>query len=198
MTHQLFDKMAKKYDSEDRIALANVIQKRVIEELQDVSGKTLLDYGSGTGLVGLGLHSLVKELILVDASEEMTAITAQKIKANNIENAHAFCGDLVKADIKFQADVILVSLVLLHVPDTHLILSQLFKHLKPDGQLIIVDFDLNERINDPRVHNGFNQEELKRQLEQVGFTSVSSDLFYTGDKLFMNQEASLVLTLAHK
>lgn len=38
-----------------------------------------------------------------------------------------------------------------------------------NGKLIIVDFDKNEMISHPTVHNGFNQKELKSLLSDAGF-----------------------------
>lgn len=45
MTNNIFNQMAKEYDSEERIALANIIANQVKEELDDSKDKSLLDYG---------------------------------------------------------------------------------------------------------------------------------------------------------
>src|SRR5699024_10809852 len=59
MKENHFEQMAKRYDTEDRIALAKVITKEVKFELQNSKSKSLLDYGSGTGLISLELSDLV-------------------------------------------------------------------------------------------------------------------------------------------
>ncbi len=59
MEHNVFEEMAKRYDTEDRIELAKVIVKEVKQELQDSKSKSLIDYGSGTGLVSLALPDYV-------------------------------------------------------------------------------------------------------------------------------------------
>ena len=82
MANELFDELAKRYDSDKQIFLASIIQKEVEAELEESQDKTFLDYGSGTGLVSLDLASYVDELYLVDSSKEMTAITANKIQTN--------------------------------------------------------------------------------------------------------------------
>jgi ubiquinone/menaquinone biosynthesis C-methylase UbiE len=64
-----------------------------------------------------------------------------------------------------------MSLVLLHIPDTRKILHVLFHTLNKDGKLIIIDFDKNDNINHPKVHNGFSHEKLKKNLSEVGFKS---------------------------
>ncbi|SEM51639.1 ubiE/COQ5 methyltransferase family protein [Mesobacillus persicus] len=50
-----------------------------------------------------------------------------------------------------------MSFVLLHIPDTDKILQELFDILNNGGKLIIVDFDKNDKIHHPKVHNGFSQ-----------------------------------------
>lgn len=196
MTENLFDNIAKKYDSEKQIHLAKKIQDKVKSELQETSDKVLLDYGSGTGLVSLDLAGSVKELYLVDASKEMTEITSQKIKQKELRNAKALEANLLTTELPFKADIILISLVLLHVAETQNFLAKLKKQLNTGGKLLIVDFDLNEKITDKRVHNGFENNYLKEVLESIGFTDVLSETFYEGEKLFMNQDASLCLTVA--
>lgn len=198
MSNQLFDGIAKKYDTEKQIELAKIIEVEVLKELNESKDKALLDYGSGTGLVSLGLSDYVKELFLVDSSKEMTAIATQKISEKQITNAKAVCHNLLEEEFDLKVDIILVSLVLLHIPNTELILIKLYNQLKSGGQLIIVDFDLNEKINDSRVHNGFEQNDLKGKLLEAGFKDTSSRIFYKGKELFMKQDASLVLTLGSK
>jgi hypothetical protein len=51
--NNVFEEMAKRYDTEERIVLAKVIVKEVKTELQNCQLKSLIDYGSGTGLVSL-------------------------------------------------------------------------------------------------------------------------------------------------
>lgn len=169
MTENLFDNIAKKYDSEKQIHLAKKVQDKVKSELQETSDKVLLDYGSGTGLVSLDLAGSVKELYLVDASKEMTEITSQKIKQKELRNAKALEANLLTTELPFKADIILISLVLLHVPETQTFLAKLKKQLNTGGKLLIVDFDLNEKITDKRVHNGFEKKLFKRSTRGCWF-----------------------------
>ena len=198
MNNNLFDDLAKKYDSKERVFLANKIQNRVYLELDDSLEKILLDYGSGTGLVSLNLTSMVNKVYLVDSSEEMTQITNHKIKDQEILNAKALCHNLMTETLDLKADIILVSLVLLHIPDTQKILEELYRRLNDHGKLIIVDFDLNDKINDSRVHNGFDKKQLASQLTDAGFTNITAETFYQGEKIFMKEDASLCLTVGYK
>lgn len=198
MEDNIFERMAKNYDSESRIELANIVASRVKKELMEAKNKTLIDYGSGTGLIGLQLTDLVNSITLIDSSEGMVEIIRDKIAQTNIQNARTLVADFTKDVSATKADIILVSLVLLHIPDTKLILERLYGTLNDGGKLIIVDFDKNERIDHPTVHNGFDANELKKWLASTGFESTDIDIFYHGEKVFMKQDADMFIAVSYK
>lgn len=74
MENNVFEEMAKRYDTEERIELAKVVVKEVRKELQNSQSKTLIDYGSGTGLVSLELSDVVDSMVLIDASKKMLEV----------------------------------------------------------------------------------------------------------------------------
>ncbi len=198
MEKNVFQEMARKYDSSDRISLAQVISTQIRSELLDAQEKTLLDYGSGTGLVGLALADLVKDILLVDSSPNMVEIIQEKIAKNSISNAKAEVADLTKELLAKKVDIIVVSLVLLHIPDTKLILQQFYNSLNASGRLIIVDFDKNEAVYHPKVHNGFVASELRNLLQEVGFSSTEINIFHHGENVFMKQDADLFMAVCKK
>lgn len=198
MEQNVFEEMAKRYDTKDRIALANVIAEEVRAELQNCGSKSFIDYGSGTGLVSLQISDLVESVLLVDSSKQMLDVAQGKISRRGISNAKVLYSDFTQETPELKADIILMSLVLLHIPDTKIILQQLFNILNEDGQLIIVDFDKNEKINHPKVHNGFAHDELKSILVEVGFHSIQIKTFFHGQNIFMNQDASMFISTSKK
>lgn len=146
MTDNVFEKMAARYDSEARKGLANIIVEAVREELVNSQSKSLLDYGSGTGLVSLNLKDLVDSVLLVDSSKEMTEVAKGKIAYDGITNAEVLHSDFTEEKPKLKADIVMMSLVLLHIPDTNQILQELFETLNDDGKLMIVDVDKKKRL----------------------------------------------------
>ncbi|EUJ30882.1 class I SAM-dependent methyltransferase [Listeria cornellensis] len=198
MEENIFETIAKKYDSPERIELANIIARKVSEELIQSKDKTLIDYGSGTGLIGLQIADSVKTAILVDSSENMVEIINNKVAANKTPNVKAFVADFTKDMIEIKADIILVSLVLLHIPDTKVILEELYETLNTDGNLIIIDFDKNPNVYHPKVHNGFVADELEALLTSVGFKSTDIQPFHHGEKLFMKHDATLFIAVSKK
>ena len=193
MENNVFEQMAKRYDTEERIELAKVIVKEVKPELRNSKTCSLIDYGCGTGLVSLELSDLVDSILLVDSSEQMLEIAKHKISQKGITNAQVLCSDFTQEFPALKADIILMSLVLLHIPDTEKILQTMFRILNEGGKLIIIDFDKNEKINHPKVHNGFSHKVLRKRFSEIGFKSTELRTFHHGNHIFMNQDASMFI-----
>jgi ubiquinone/menaquinone biosynthesis C-methylase UbiE len=198
MENNVFEQMASRYDTEERMELAKEIVREVRRELRESTTKSLIDYGSGTGLVSLELSNLVDTILLVDSSKQMLDVAEAKIYRKGIKNARVLYSDFTQETPDLKADIVLMSLVLLHIPDTKKILQQLFTILTEGGKLIIVDFDKNDQIYHPKVHNGFAHEELKDHLSEVGFHSIEIKTFFHGEKIFMNQDASMFICSSTK
>lgn len=198
MKDNVFEQMAKRYDTEERKSLAQVVVDEVRPELQDSQSKSLIDYGAGTGLVGLELADLVQSLLLVDASEQMLEIAKTKISHMGLNHADVLNADFTEEKPDLKADIILMSLVLLHIPDTQNILQALSDILNDGGKLIIVDFDKNDKVSHPKIHNGFSHEELKERLSEAGFTSTQIKTFYHGERIFAKQDASMFISTSIK
>lgn len=196
---EVFERTASQYDTEERMRIAKIITDAIRKELTDTNGKQLLDYGCGTGSIGLGLAEVFESVILVDASGNMIAQVEKKIKETEIANASTLCCDLCsEVPEGLKADYIVVSQVLLHVKEFSFLTERLYDILNPEGHLIIVDFDKNMNIVSDLVHNGFVQSELEILLKGIGFSSVRSYTFYHGKNMFMGKDASLFLSDARK
>ncbi|WP_417898064.1 methyltransferase domain-containing protein [Bacillus haimaensis] len=193
MENNVFEQMAKRYDTEERMELAKVIVMEVRPELQNSLSKSFIDYGSGTGLVSLELSDLVDSILLVDSSEQMLEVAKAKISHRGITNSKVLYSDFTQETPELKSDIVLLSLVLLHIPDTNKILQELFNILNDDGKLIIIDFDKNDQIYHPKVHNGFSHDDLKNRLSEVGFNSIEMKTFYHGNGIFMKQDASMFI-----
>jgi SAM-dependent methyltransferase len=128
----------------------------------------------------------------------MLEVAKAKISQKEITNSMVLYADFTQGTPDLKADIVLMSLVLLHIPDTKKILQELFNVLNDEGKLIIIDFDKNHTINHPKVHNGFLHEELKKMLSEVGFKSIKIKTFYHGNRIFMNQDASMFISSSIK
>ncbi|MCW7460731.1 class I SAM-dependent methyltransferase [Leptospira limi] len=198
METNVFDQMANQYDTDDRIQLAKCILDQLGPFLQNTNENSLLDFGCGTGLLGIPLCSHYKNVMLCDNSSSMLEVANFKINSQGIKNAKTMSPSDLALDKSFLVDNILLSLVLLHIPDTQSILKFPYDHLKPNGKLLIVDFCKNEKVSHPKIHTGFKLEDLESILTTIGYQTVSSNVILEEKKVFMNHDASLFLLIAEK
>ncbi|KPU43491.1 ubiquinone/menaquinone biosynthesis C-methyltransferase UbiE [Oxobacter pfennigii] len=195
----IFDMMANGYDTSERIQIAKIASDAIREYLIDTNSKKAIDFGCGTGLVGMNLLKDFDSILFLDTSQNMIDQIRQKFIEFNIKNADILCFDFEKESLlNLHADYIFMAQVLLHINDVELVLSRLYDALNAGGHLIIVDFDKNEEVVSDIVHNGFNQAELMELMTKIGFKEIQSKNFYTGSKIFMNQDASLFILDSQK
>ncbi|NWK85002.1 class I SAM-dependent methyltransferase [Staphylococcus sp. GSSP0090] len=196
MNKDQFEQMAHKYDQPDRIQLAQIIAQETNQLLNHTTYHSLLDYGGGTGLVTLNIDHHFEQVTLMDASPQMVDAFNEKIFALEKTSIETLVGDIFADNHTLKQstyDVIFLSLVLLHSGDYKALLHKLYSHLNPGGMLILVDFDKNENIQHPKVYNGFKHEHIMNVFSELGLTHTQINTFYNGEKIFMNQDASLFI-----
>ena len=189
-----FDSVANSYDNPERHHIAKVASDAIKEYLGDTRSKSAIDFGCGTGLVGMNLVNEFESLLFMDTSENMLDIVKKKITDVGALNARTLCFDFESSSQPdLRADYIFMAQVLLHIQDYEAVLAKLHAVLNDEGHLLIVDFNKNDKVVSELVHNGFDQEQLKALMLKIGFKDIRSKTIYSGTKLFMNQDASLFI-----
>ncbi|MEQ8174130.1 MAG: class I SAM-dependent methyltransferase [Syntrophomonadaceae bacterium] len=194
-----FEMIANSYDTPERVQIAKVSSDAIREHLVDAKSKNAIDFGCGTGLVGMNLLNDFKSILFLDTSQNMIKQITQKISNSNIQNADTLCFDFEKYSLSdLYTDYIFMAQVLLHIKDFKSVLFKLYDVLNPGGHLIIIDFDKNREIVSDMVHRGFDQEMLTGIMSNIGYKNVLSKTFYQGSKIFMGHDASLFILDSQK
>ncbi len=194
-----FDQIANSYDTPERMQIAKRSADAIRDCLAGVKGKTAVDFGCGTGLVGMHLLKDFDSILFLDTSQNMIREVRRKISESNICNADTLCFDFEKDSVSdLRADCIFMVQVLLHIEDFRPVLRRLYDVLNAGGHLIVIDFDKNVEIASALVHNGFDQEELAGIIKEIGCKRVQSRTFHQGSKIFMGHDASLFILDAEK
>jgi tRNA (cmo5U34)-methyltransferase len=184
MTENRFDIAATNWDQEKRrIELAKAISGR-IALLPLHAGMLAMEYGCGTGLVGLDLAPRLASLVAADASPGMLEILKAKISEQGIRNIFPRLLDLHHDDCAQEFDLIFSAMTLHHLADADLILTKFFQSLKPGGIIALADLDEEDgsfHQDNPEgvIHHGFNREKLSGDLERIGFSSVQVSTVHT-------------------
>ena len=183
-----FDLIAKEYDTDDRIKRAKVFSDEIRARITDGHKKSALEYGCGTGLVGLNLINDFDSVIFVDSSSVMIEQINKKLLSLGKTSSYALrCDFMSEVPKNLKIDYIFVSLVLHHIEDVKTILSCFYNMLNDDGRLLIIDKN-GEGIfytNHPDYdgYDGFNQTALTVLLKEIGFRSIESKTFWHSSKI---------------
>lgn len=136
-----------------------------------LSGKRVLDFGCGTGLLTEKLSRTANEVVSLDPSQKMIDVLARKGLDRVITVASELTPELVSTHPSFQSpfDVIVASSALAFVPEFETTLSLLHSLLAPQGQLVQWDW----LKNDADTGMGFSETELLNAYQAQGFADVT-------------------------
>ena len=189
-----FNAMAKDYDTQPRAVRANTIADKIRTRITSGQEKSAIEFGCGTGLVGLQLLNAFISLNLIDSSPEMINQVNQKLENLNTQTASALCCDLMNTIPEIPpVDYIFSSLVLHHIQDTETVLRRLYSLLNHGGHLIIIDIDeedgsFHAKYPDFEGHNGFNHAALGALAKKAGFANITIETFYHDSKTHNGKE----------
>ena len=127
----------------------------LFDQLQDIKGKRVLDFGSGFGLVA---NHLAKEnqVLAVEPNEEMVTLRAKDHPYQQLVGSLEQLASLEDASF----DVILCHNVLEYVEDRKLVLEEFTRLLKPRGLLSIVKHNEVGRVLQTVVFENNTQKAL--------------------------------------
>ncbi len=175
-----FDKEAALWDKNPgRVKLAGDIADAISEEKLLTPAMDVLEFGCGTGLLTLRLHTMVHSITGVDSSLGMLSVFREKIESLGVSNIKTqYMNPAVDNVLEGSYDLVICSMTLHHVKETRPLIDKFFSIMEPDGYLCIADLDPDDGQfhgdNDTVFHNGFDRESLKRTLEEAGFTGIRS------------------------
>ncbi|HAF07104.1 MAG: methyltransferase domain-containing protein [bacterium] len=140
-------------------------------------GDTLLDAGCGEGRFSIPALEIVGDrgkVYAVDISEKSIKILKENIKKSDIKNIEAFAGDITKnLPIKNESiDICLMANVLHGLvanKEVESALKEMYRVLKPNGSLVIIDFKKIDGPPGPSKSIRLTPEEVEEIIGKYGF-----------------------------
>ena len=185
MSGKHFDKAAAGWDQKQRrVEMAAKIAAAISSTLPLHKKMSALEYGCGTGLVGLALAPQLATLTAVDTSTGMLEVLTQKIKSEKVTNVTPLRLDLSQESLTDRFDLIFCAMTLHHIKDVDQLLARFCGLLKDGGYLAVADLktedgSFHDAEADGIMHHGFNPAELivtltKLDMKQVAVQEVHS------------------------
>ena len=184
MSTKYFDKAATDYDKKTRrIELADKISNAIMQ-LPITEQMNGIEYGCGTGLVGMSVAPFLDTLTAIDSSQGMLDMLQKKIQEQEITNVKTLCCDFSTESFTEKQDLIICSMTLHHLENAKDILLQFTTLLNPGGYLAIADCvtedgSFHDSSDEGIWHHGFNPEELKTFLGDADMGSLQSSIVHT-------------------
>jgi 2-polyprenyl-3-methyl-5-hydroxy-6-metoxy-1,4-benzoquinol methylase len=172
-----FDTRARTWDTDPaKVERARRIAEAIAERVPGLRRMSVLEYGCGTGLLGLALLPRAARVTLADSSREMIAVAREKIAASGAANVSAIRLDLTSEPAPAEKyDLVCTLLTLHHVGDVDGVLRKLGEVLPSGGILCVADLDAEDGSFHGAGfdgHQGFDRADLGRRLERAGFANV--------------------------
>jgi 2-polyprenyl-3-methyl-5-hydroxy-6-metoxy-1,4-benzoquinol methylase len=173
-----FDEKARTWDEEaGHVERARVVAEAIRAHVPLSKEMRVMDYGCGTGLLGLALLPDIGDLTLADTSEGMLEIVRGKIAALGTTNAHALLLDLTSDPPPAERyDLVMTLMTLHHIEDTDMILRRFRTLCSGGAHLCVVDLDREDGSFHGAGftgHHGFDRRELAATARRAGFHPVA-------------------------
>lgn len=198
-----FDIDAPNWDQPRRLARTQNFATEIRHKLgtKPQAGGRGLEYGCGTGALGLELRDLFESLLLVDSSAGMIEQAQRKLDALDIPQVRALQWDLTEAPLRdMEVDTVITTLALHHIGALQTVLASFRTLLRKGGRLLIIDMDEDGGIwhqhqEEFEGHHGFNRAELQQWLVDAGFEVCSVKTIHSMTRMIDGQPHRVPLFL---
>lgn len=187
MNKERFDTAAAEWDkSQTRINMATKITSQIIKNIPLQSSHTVMDFGCGTGLVGLNIAPLVGKLVGADLSSEMLKNFKAKAEGQQLGNVEILELDADSHLGEGEYDAIVSAMTVHHIEKPSELFARFAHATKSGGYLGVADLakeDGSFHSDNTGVHHyGFSPEELTEFFTQNGFEKPYITVAHTIDK----------------
>jgi len=169
-----FDSAAKDWDKNQyRIKMANNIVGHIINNIPLTQEHTVMDFGCGTGLIGLNIAHLVQNLIGADLSINMLDTFKNKAAELGFNNTQTLHLDENTDFNELKFDAIVSAMTIHHIKEPNTLFNKFASSLKSGAYLGIADLAKEDGSfhddNTGVYHFGFEQKEFEELFIKNGF-----------------------------
>jgi ArsR family transcriptional regulator len=182
-----FAKVADSWDVLRKLHVPDsAVEAAMLDEFSRRQVDLLLDLGTGTGRMLELLKDHYKRGVGIDSSREMLTVARAKLATAGIQHAQVRLGDIGHIDRSVgAADAVIIHQVLHYFDDPGRLLAEIRPVLKPNGEMLIVDFAPHE-LEFLRAHHahrrlGLSEGQVTAWAEAAGLEVGSLKTFPPAD-----------------
>lgn len=168
-----FKEKSKIYDNEkSRTQNVETIAQCILNSISFSKEMSIMDFGSGTGLLLSSIAPHVGKITAVDVSPGMNEVLRSKKEGISCE-LEIMEMDLTKDSLNTKFDSIISSMTIHHIEDVVALFQKFYNLLKDGGTIAIADLDKENgsfHTEDTGVfHFGFERDEFLKIADTAGF-----------------------------
>lgn len=150
-------------------------------------GDVFCDIGVGPGIFSIPAAIVTHEAVYaIDTSQDMLEIVSQKSKTQGLDNIVLINPDGFSYPISDgECDIVLLCTVIHEIDDTTALLREIFRILKPQGKLVIIEFYKKQTQMGPPLNHRISEEQLKEIAKQNGFARTAQSSL--GENFYMSE-----------
>jgi ubiquinone/menaquinone biosynthesis C-methylase UbiE len=172
--HHIFDpKHIDVLESKERKTWQN--PDEILNQLDLKASQSVADLGCGSGYFSVPISFKVKQVYAIDVQQEMLDHVKKKIHNQKISNIKTLLSQDNKIPLPDQSIDKLLTVNTLHeFNDKTTTLNEIYRVLKPDGQVIIVDFKKSNTNFGPPESVRISKEHATKLFENHNFDIVKT------------------------
>ena len=188
MKPEYFDMKSAGWDDEKKGERAKIVYTRMADFIKPEPAKKILDFGSGTGLLGFNFIEDFGEVHFADTSTGMLRKAAAKAQALQVENYKTILlpeEGLCSAPLAMYKAVVTL-LAFHHVENIRTTLNLLAAHTEVGGCLAVSDLDTEDgSFHAPMhvPHNGIERSEILSFMAEARFTVLCNETVYIDERI---------------
>jgi SAM-dependent methyltransferase len=151
----------------------------VISRLGDLSDKVVADIGAGTGYFSMPLARKAKKVIAIDIEQQFLDYINRRLRNSPDHKSLNIETRLTREDDPnlqtAEADLVLIVNTYAYISNRVAYFTKVWKGLKPDGRLVIVDFKKEPLPVGPDMEDKLDAKQVSAELDSAGFRTVTVD-----------------------
>lgn len=162
--------LIKQFESKERDAYQQ--PQKVLEYLGKLKDKKIMDIGAGSGYFSVKLADKGANVIAADVSEEFQTALKKRIDENKLKNIQLRKIPYDNPGLESnEVDMVLIVNTYHHIENRSEYFAKAKKGIKPNGELVIIDFYKTEIPLGPPVDHKISIDEVIAELKKAGYKS---------------------------